>query len=114
MKFELTQVHWLDEHQSLTLVELAELSGLPTAALGDLVDSGALRPLDTAAEEYSFGAECLAAARIAARLRNDFELNSTGLALALTLLQRVHELESRLRDLQARLPHHRGQFTGAR
>jgi chaperone modulatory protein CbpM len=104
MKFELTEMHWLDQHQALTLAELAELSGLPAAELWDLVEHGVLAPLDPTAAIHNFGAECLAVARTAARLRADFELNPSGLALALTLLERVHELEAQLRHLQARLP----------
>jgi len=105
MQFELTEMHWLDEHRPLTLAELAELSGLPPAQLWELVDSGALTPLDPTAAEHNFSAGCLAVARTAARLRADFELNSSGLALAITLLQRVRELETQLRNFQARAPH---------
>jgi chaperone modulatory protein CbpM len=104
MQIELTEMHWLDEHQSLTLAELAEFSGLPAAALCDLMDSGVLTPLDPTAEVHNFSAGCLAAARTAARLRTDFELNPAGLALALTLLERVRALEVQLRALQAQLP----------
>jgi chaperone modulatory protein CbpM len=38
-------------------------------------------------------------------LRTDFELDAQGLALALTLLNRIHGLEAQLRDLSAQLPH---------
>jgi hypothetical protein len=106
MKIELTAVHWLDAHQSLTLAELSELSGLSAAELGELVDCGVLAPLDPTAAAHDFSAECLAAARTAARLRADFNLQPSGLALALKLLERVRDLEARLRDLQARLPHY--------
>jgi hypothetical protein len=108
MKLEVTEVHWLDAHQSLTLTELAEFSGLSAAELVDLVDSGILTPLEPAATEACFGADCLATARAAARLRADFELQPSGLALALTLLQRVRDLEARLRHLQAASPRRPG------
>jgi len=104
MKFELTEMHWLDRHQPLTLAELAELSGLPATELWDLVENGVLTPLDPTAATQNFGAECLAVARTAARLRADFELNPAGLTLALTLLDRVRELEAQLRSVHARLP----------
>jgi hypothetical protein len=104
MKFEFTEMHWLDARQSLTLAELAELSGLPATELADLVDNGILTPLEPAATEVCFGADCLATARTAARLRADFELQPSGLTLALTLLERVRALEAQLRHLQACLP----------
>lgn len=40
----------------------------------------------------------------AARLRQDFELDSGGIALVLSLLDRIDDLERRLHDLQCQLP----------
>ena len=37
-------------------------------------------------------------------MRKDFDLDPHGVALAVTLLERVHDLEEELRDLRARLP----------
>ena len=104
MKVELTETVWLDERGVVTLVELAECSGLSEPELVELVELGAIEPLETAAAGLRFGAQCIAAARAASRLRNDFELDTHGLALVLSLLDRVHELESELRRAQARLP----------
>ena len=104
MKLELTEAVWLDERGSITLLELAECSGLTEAELRDLVDLGALEPLEAEAREWQFGADCIVAARAACRLRNDFELDTHGLALVLSLLERVHDLENELKRLRARLP----------
>ena len=104
MKVELTEAVWLDERGALTLVELAECSGLSEVELRDLVELGALAPLDPDAPDLSFGARCIVAARTACRLRNDFELDPHGLALVLTLLERMHELEAEVQRLHANLP----------
>jgi chaperone modulatory protein CbpM len=104
VKLELTEAVWLDNRGALTLVELAECSGLTEAELRDLVDLGALEPLDPDAAEWNFESRCLVAARAARRLRHDFELDTHGLALVLSLLDRVEALESELQRLQARLP----------
>lgn len=104
MKVELTEAVWLDDRGAVTLVELAECSGLTETELRELVDLGALSPLDANAPDWSFTARCITAARAAGRLRNDFELDTQGLALVLSLLERVHELESALERLNARLP----------
>ena len=104
MKLELTEAVWLDERGVVTLVELAECSGLTQADLRELVDLGALAPLDAQAAEWSFEAHCIVAARTASRLRSDFELDYPGVALVLSLLERVRDLESRLQRLDARLP----------
>jgi chaperone modulatory protein CbpM len=105
MKVELTEVLWLDEQEQLSLTELAGLSGLSEAELRELVDCGAIIPLDPGAEALGFRADCVVTARTACRLRTDFELDAQGLALALTLLNRIHDLEAQLRDLSAQLPH---------
>jgi chaperone modulatory protein CbpM len=105
MKVELTEVLWLDEQEQLSLTELAGLSGLSEAELHELVDFGAIIPVDPDTEPLGFRADCVVTARTACRLRTDFELDAQGLALALTLLNRIHDLEAQLRDLSAQLPH---------
>jgi chaperone modulatory protein CbpM len=44
------------------------------------------------------------AARPPRRLREDFDLDASGLMLALGLIDRVHQLEHEIRALRARLP----------
>jgi chaperone modulatory protein CbpM len=104
VKLELTEAVWLDDRGTITLVELAECSGLSESELRDLVDLGALEPLDPDASNLNFAARCLSAARAAGRLRHDFELDMQGLALVLSLLERVQQLESEVQRMQARLP----------
>lgn len=107
MRVEITEAVWLDEHQEFSLTELANLSGLSEAELLQLIDYEALPPVHAAAAaaEARFSAECLAIARTACRLRNDFDLDAGGLALAIKLLERIRSLEARLRALDAQLPH---------
>jgi chaperone modulatory protein CbpM len=107
MRIELTEVLWMDQYQELSRADLAKLSGLSEAELSELVDCGAIVPTDMDSEEWIFDAGCLAVAKTACRLRNDFELDTQGLAVALTLLARIHNLETQLHDLRAQLP---GQF----
>jgi chaperone modulatory protein CbpM len=104
VKLEHTEAIWLDERGSVTLLELSECSGLTESELRDLVELGALEPVDPDATQWSFAAHCISSARTAGRLRSDFELDTHGLALVLSLLERVQELESALRRLNARLP----------
>ena len=104
MRIELSEVVWLDEQRELTLAELAELSGLSEAELHELEDCGAIAPMDPDAGTQTFSAHYLVLARTACRLRDDFELDTQGLALALALLDRVRALEAELRDLRARRP----------
>ena len=104
MRVELTEVIWLDNGGELALQELATQSGLSESELRELVDYGAIVPLDTEAAQLSFRAETVAIARTACRLSRDFELDMQALALALTLLSRIRELETELHAQRARSP----------
>ena len=102
MKIE--QAMWLHEQHELLLEELCELSGLSETELRELVDYGVLAPIDSHAQHWTFSADRLIVARSARRLRKDFDLDPHGVALAVALLERVHDLEAELRDLRAKLP----------
>ena len=66
------------------------------AEILELIDCGAIASGDGRA---------LQTARTAARLRSDFEINVQGVALAMTLLRRIADLEVELRALRARASH---------
>ena len=104
MKLELTETLWLDERRTVSLAELAELSGLSEAELRELMEYHALVPCDPDAAETTFTADCVVTARTACRLRTDFDLESSGLALVLTLLERIRDLEGQVRSVDAQRP----------
>jgi chaperone modulatory protein CbpM len=99
-----SEVLWLDEHRRISLRELLELSGLGESELLELVHSGAIPASDSPGAGYSFGAHVITVARTACRLRNDFELDTRGLSVALRLLERVRDLEGEVARLRAELP----------
>jgi hypothetical protein len=104
MKIELTDALWMDKHQEVSFAELAQSAGLSEAELRELVDCGALVPIDAQSAAWTFGGDCLVTVRTACRLRDDLELDPHALALALMFLDRIRRLEEQLRDLQAQLP----------
>jgi chaperone modulatory protein CbpM len=101
MESKVLDAVWLNQGGSLTMVHLSEVSGLDRAELQVLVDSGALTPLAESGDSTAFASDAVLAARTARRLRDDFELNPDGLALAMRLLQRVALLEQELERLRA-------------
>jgi chaperone modulatory protein CbpM len=94
---------WLYAYGEVTLVQLAQASGLEEALLRELVEYGALAPADAAAAEWCFSGACVARLRAAARLRSDLELDTPAVALVLRFLERIDDLEARVRELGAQL-----------
>lgn len=94
---------WLHAQTQITIVELAQSSGLPEGVLREMVEYGALEPADPRSGDWRFGADCVARVRAAARLMNDLELETATLALVLTFLARIDELEGEVRHLHAQL-----------
>lgn len=88
----------------LSIDELSECCGLSLDELHALVDAGVLVALDQRAARPTFPAEYITVTRLAFRLRDDFELDTQGLALALTLLTRISQLELQARRLEALIP----------
>jgi chaperone modulatory protein CbpM len=98
----LVEAVWLNDIALCSLDELAEFSGLSHDELAELVAIGAIEPDSGSA---LFRAQTIVLARTARRLRDDFELDTHGVAMALNLLQRIHALEARLAAMDAKLPH---------
>ena len=94
---------WLDAREQITIVDLAECAGGPGAVLRDLGECGALAPADPNAVEWVFRADCVVSLRTAARVCHDLELETAALALVLSYLERIHDLETQVQDLSAQL-----------
>jgi len=104
MQPERDEVLWLTEEHCFSLAELAELGGLPEAELRELADYGAITPVDPGATQWVFTAACLTTVRAASRLRASFELEPHGVALVVSLLDRIRDLEAQLAALRAQMP----------
>jgi len=110
MTIELTEAHWLHDHSEITLEELAVLSGLPPELLHELVEHGALAPIEDPSQavshpaQWRFTVDCIVAVRTVGRLREDFDLDANALSVALSLIERIRDLEARLGALQSQFP----------
>ncbi|MBA2352595.1 MAG: hypothetical protein H0V78_12685 [Burkholderiales bacterium] len=93
----------LDETSRITFVELQRASGLSEAEISELVEIGVFEQSTRESVTWVFSSRCISQARTALRLRDDFELNTQGVALALTYLERIRELEERLHELECQL-----------
>jgi chaperone modulatory protein CbpM len=91
----------LEEHIQIAVDELERASGLSIQEITELVEYGVFQPAGGRPHEWRFAARCIAVGRTAHRLRDDFELSTSGLALTLSLIERIEELQREIRTLQA-------------
>lgn len=103
MTVHITESVWLNASDICSFDHLVQVSGLNHDALLNLVEAGILEPTNTDSKNYFFPNDCIVIARTARRLRDDFELDPEGLAVAINLLRRIDKLEAQLHALQARL-----------
>ena len=104
MNLDHVEVVRLDEQPDVSISELAAVSGLLESELQELVDYGVITPVDEATEAAMFRAQRIVTTRVAFRLRCAFDLDVQGLAVTITLLQRVEELKADLAQARAWLP----------
>jgi plasmid maintenance system antidote protein VapI len=107
VKSEHTEAVWLTEDTQFSLAQLAELAGIPDSEVRELVDYGAVTPVDPESSPWIFNGKCLLTIRTASRLRVSFDLEPHGVALIVSLLERIHDLEAQLGSLRAQFPQRR-------
>lgn len=84
-----------------TLVELCEVCGASEHEITAWVEEGVLDPEGEGTSTWRFTGASLRRARRAAHLARDLQINASGIALALDLLDEIEALRARL----ARLGH---------
>ena len=104
MEQQLLDVAWLDAREAVTLAELAHICALSVDELDELMDYGALVPMQDVRQERLFSAECAMPLRTAGKLRRDFDLDLFTVGLLLGYLNRIEALERQVQSLQAYLP----------
>lgn len=97
---------WLDARETVSFSELAQACEMTPVELEELMELGALVPLERTENEYVFSAECVMPLRDAGKLRMDFDLDVFTVALLLGYLHRIDVLERRVKSLEAQLPRH--------
>jgi chaperone modulatory protein CbpM len=100
-----TAVAWLNDVELCPIEHLAETSGLAIEDIEDLIANGVIQPAPEsggrAAQTRLFHLRYVVTVKTAARLRDDFELERHGMTLAVTLLQRIEQLQAQLVEMRA-------------
>lgn len=100
------QPDWIwPDAETISISELSRSCQLTSADIDELIEYGALAPLQRDANELVFSA-CTPALRAACKLRQDYDLDLFTVALLMEHLNRIDALEREIRTLQAHLPAH--------
>lgn len=90
----------LDEGTEITLVQLCRSCAVRAETIEAMVEQGILEPSGKRGHHWCFPATSIKRIRIALQLQRDLDVNLAGAALALDLLERIEELDARLRGLR--------------
>ncbi|HEB96617.1 MAG TPA: MerR family transcriptional regulator [Sedimenticola thiotaurini] len=98
---EILSGHILEEEVQLTLGELSRSCAVQAVHIMELVEEGILEPRGGRDPlEWRFSGDSLRRARTALRLQQDLDVNLSGAALIIDLLDQVEQLRRQLRLLQ--------------
>lgn len=86
----------VEEEVQFTLVELCRVCSATEQQVETLVLEGVLEPEGRVRDEWRFAGATLKRARVALRLTRDLEINASGVALVLDMLDEVERLRARL------------------
>ena len=92
------------EKRTVSFSELTRVSGLGAEILEELIEFGVVEPEEGEGPgSWIFSSYAVTVARKALKLKADFDLLPTGIAIALTYQQRIRELEKRVKELECQL-----------
>ena len=92
----------VEDELHLSLQELCRASQAPVEQVHIWVVEGVLEPIGHAPQEWRFTGSSLRRARVAVRLTRDLEVNASGIALALDLLDEISALQAQLQQVGLR------------
>lgn len=92
---------WPEMADTVSLTDLALACAMSPDDLRELVDFGALQPLEPAQAEPVFAATCMEALRTAGKVRRDYDLDLFVVVIVLDYLHHIRHLEAQLRTLLA-------------
>ncbi|MEN8106819.1 MAG: chaperone modulator CbpM [Pseudomonadota bacterium] len=92
-------VEVIDEQTTFTLAELCRSCTVEAEFIEAMIEQGILEPSGRRGRHWCFPASSLRRTRVTLHLQRDLGVNIAGAALALDLLERIEELDARLRTM---------------
>lgn len=100
MKTTIMTVEVFDEDYRISLDELRSMLNVEDDFIEQLLDFGLIEPIEASEENLYFDAHAFQRIHTALRLQRDLHINIEGIALALELLEELHELRERINVLE--------------
>ena len=91
------------ESQYFSFQELCNITALPSQTIIEIVDHGIIEPEGTDPETWLFNTQMVSVTRKALRLHNDLEIDWSGIALVISLLEELEEIRHENQQLKAQL-----------
>ena len=89
-----------DLTEQLDLQELCQATSISAEIVIEIVEHGIIEPVGHSPEEWFFSPQMITTTRKAVRLHRDLEINWTGIALAVSLLDELEQLRDKNKALE--------------
>lgn len=103
MEDDIFEARPVEANVVFTLRELCRSSGVDVELVVQMVEVGLLEPAGREREDWRFPSQSLARVQSTLRLRRDLDVNLSGAALALELLDELQRLRERVRVLERQI-----------
>ena len=104
-KSEIVVIESQHEHVLFTLEEVCERCDIHVDIIIEMIEYGIVEPIEQSTESiWYFNSHALVRLQRAQRLMNGLELNLSGVALSLELMDEIEELQQRIVILSRQLP----------
>ncbi|WP_423062454.1 chaperone modulator CbpM [Candidiatus Paracoxiella cheracis] len=90
----------IERSKPLSFEELCQAVGLRDDLVIEMVEQHLIHPSGHSPEDWQFDDTDLKRAKVAANFYRDLEINLEGIALALDLLEKIEDLQTRIRILE--------------
>ncbi|MDF2690827.1 MAG: MerR family transcriptional regulator [Gammaproteobacteria bacterium] len=90
----------LEEAETFSLTELSQKGRVSVEIIIEMVEFNIIQPAGHSAETWQFSLRALARIQKALRLQRDLEINLSGVALALDLIEEIENLKTEISRLE--------------
>lgn len=96
--------------ENLSLTELCEITLMPRNIIIEIIEHGIIEPLGVEPDSWQFDIQMLYTTRKALRLQRDLEIDWSGIAFAISLIEELEQLRGEKECLRVRLSRYEPSF----